>query len=115
MEDKGNNKSLLLEIALNEVVRLRGDITQLKGVLSRVKKENNSNRVAHAEIWRAQRSANRAKAETERLFDILATNDLSRLKGDELRLILEKKGLSTKGKNAELIARIHKDNTNKKS
>lgn len=109
MEKTSDNTKLMLGIALNEVVRLRQDITRLEGELHREKGLNKQNRIARDQLWRAQRDTERAKKETTRMIDIIITNDLSTLKGDELRFILEKKGLSTKGKNSELRERVRED------
>ena len=107
MEKTSDNTKLMLGIALNEVVRLRQDITRLEGELHREKGLNKQNRIARA-CARPERTE-RAKKETTRMIDIIITNDLSTLKGDELRFILEKKGLSTKGKNSELRERVRED------
>lgn len=104
------NSALMLEIALNEVNRLRLKISQLNSDL-RIE----VNRKESGLSWRSKRAIESEQKETKRLLGVLITNDFATLKGDELRHILEKRGLSTKGRNHELRARIHKDNTDKKS
>ena len=46
MEKTSDNTKLMLGIALNEVVRLRQDITRLEGELHREKGLNKQNRIA---------------------------------------------------------------------
>jgi hypothetical protein len=101
--------ALIINLLGEQIIRQNIELARIEKDFERHKtniRTERYNAVTHSE----ERLREGWQTEVDKLLNVIATNNFSTLKGDELRDILERRKLSTKGRNHELIKRIEEDN-----